>query len=693
MPRKFILLFFVAFYPLFIFGQTPPIQLKFEDGRINASFSINNRQRTFTLDAIVPSTVKGTAQILSADSTGIVTKKEIRYFDYSCFITSKVTKTAYGLQWDVYITGKDSDWTAPIETSLQWDEPGSLQFWTTWSDNHLNPGNDDWQDPFTPAPFQDLKLMYGGESHLSHNAFVIPIAATFFKDENLGLSFIEALDDTILDLGMHTTSNGLIAYRHNNYRIGSRHTIHIRHQLVFHEADWRSGMAWLKNNYPNYFVPEEPEINNIAGGGAYSSYEGDLDTAKYRQMGFSLNWKASLDFPYMGLFIPPVKNVDEKWLKYKQAGVTIGDGYATISRLNHYAQHLNKMGFHTVGYFNVAEFGNGIIYPYKSAKNIGEEWENPNSFLYQKLKKAMLKPAGELPDWDERPLYSNWEDCIVVDPADSVYHSILLEQAKLYIQKVPASAGICIDRLDWMRFYNSNGNDSISMVGQQKTRSMLLSWFGIIAPIAQMMHAAHKVILCNPLCRRIDLLQHIDGIYDEFGYLPRSLNLCAQMAFFKPIIAWTYSKENLQPDPDAYFQHHLYMGAFLTIPYPGNDHCITPDTSSERYYTDYGMLFTAIKGREWVLAPHVVQVDDNTARANVFKANGKLIIPVVFGGKARSIPVTLRLPYAALGKKKLVIKVLHPGENTWKVLTTTKFADKINLKVPMERGCALVAIN
>ena len=86
-------------------------------------------------------------------------------------------------------------------------------------------------------------------------------------------------------------------------------------------------------------------------------------------------------------------------------------------------------------------------------------------------------------------------------------------------------------------------------------------------------------------------MSQIDGIYDEFGYLPASLNLCAQMAFMKTLIAWTVSKENFKPNPDAYFQQHLYLGAFLTIPFPGNDHCINPDQAAEKYYLDYGPLF------------------------------------------------------------------------------------------------------
>ena len=116
---------------------------------------------------------------------------------------------------------------------------------------------------------------------------------------------MQSLEDTILNLEMRTTSEGLIAFRHINHRISKQNSIHISHRILLHGADWRAGLSWVIKNYPDYFYPKEPMANQIAGGGAYSSYEGPLDTAKFREMGFGLNWKASLDFPYMGLFIPP----------------------------------------------------------------------------------------------------------------------------------------------------------------------------------------------------------------------------------------------------------------------------------------------------------------------------------------------------------------------------------------------------
>ncbi len=687
------ILFCLLLMSTLVAAQNAPLSLEYREGKIKGSISSNNSGRYFFLETVMPQTkIIGTPQVLLNDSNSIITKQTIRYFDNECIVINSVTKKKFGLQWDIEIRGNGSPWTVPVETVLQWDKNDSTQFWTTWPNNQEKPFAPEWQDPFETSPLQNLSLLYGGESHWSANAFSLPIATSFIKENNLGLSFVQSLEDTILGLEMRTSAAGSIAYRHINHRISTENTIHIRHSIVLHEADWRAGMQWMFENHTAYFLPSQPLAHTIAGGGAYSSYEGELDTAMYKSMSFSVNWKASLDFPYMGMFIPPVKNDTETWVKYKQRGITIGDGLASIKRLNSYSGHFNKMGFYTLSYFNVTEFGNAIEYPYKRVESRDENlWKNANDFLYNKLSTGILRPPAIMPDWDERPIFSNWENCVAMDPGDSTYQSFLLEQAKLHLEKIPASSGICIDRMDWLRYYNGYGDDGVSFVQQNKTRSLLLSWNDLMAKLGPLMHQNGKVIFCNPIYRRMDLMKEMDGFYDEYGNFPHSLNLCAQMAMFKPIIAWTTGKADFKPDPDAYFQHHLYMGAFLTVPFPGNDHTINPDSSIEKFYLDYGPMFNAIKGRHWILAPHLITVKDRNARANIFKVNDKVLIPVVHG-KGSAAKLIVRLPYNLLGKETILVKVLYPGRSEWKKIAAKKYKEEMELDISLLKGCALISL-
>jgi hypothetical protein len=76
--------------------------------------------------------------------------------------------------------------------------------------------------------------------------------------------------------------------------------------LVPHEASWRGGLRFLTSRYPQFFEAPNPRAHRIAGCGAYSICEAPLMVAKFKKMAFGFNWKLSDDFPYMGMFIPPV---------------------------------------------------------------------------------------------------------------------------------------------------------------------------------------------------------------------------------------------------------------------------------------------------------------------------------------------------------------------------------------------------
>jgi hypothetical protein len=673
-------------------AQQFPLYINYANGRITAGLNNADSNHRFTLAAVLPVTKPGKdAVIISADENKIITRHQISYFTNECEIINTVTRTAYGLQWDIAITGGEKEWSVPIETALTWEKNEDMQFWTTWAGPDINETDPfKWQHPFEPAPFRDLDLVYGGKNHLALQTFVIPVASAIFRKTNTAVSFSQSLSDTITDLHMRTSAAGTVSYIQHNRRISNKKTIHIRHRLVVHQADWRAAMKWMVDNNRPYFFPESPMANELAGCGAYSAWEGELDTAKYKKMGLGFNWKASFDFPYMGMFIPPVGSDTVQWQKFSFDGK---GPLTSIQNLRNYSARFRKMGFHTLSYFNVTEFGNHISYPYRNDTATKDSiWKNANDFVYRNLRSGMLRPAELLPEWDDRPIYSNWEDCIAMDPGDSVYQAFLLQQAQLHIQKIPASSGICIDRPDWLRHYNSAGDDGISMVNDNKVRSLLFSWKAIMEKIGPMMHANNKVIFCNPLYRRIDLMQHIDGFYDEYGQYPACLNLTTQLGMFKPVVAWTVNAADFLPNPDACFQRHLYMGAFLTVPFPGNDHTINPDPVIEKYYLDYGPLLSAIKGREWVLVPDIISVQENLAKANIFRVKEKFIIPVIHGGDNEFVKLVLQIPASLQNKSQLTVKTLYPGEEKWSLAGRKNYEARMVITVKLKRGCALVSL-
>ena len=153
------------------------------------------------------------------------------------------------------------------------------------------------------------------------------------------------------------------------------------------------------------------------------------------------------------------------------------------------------------------------------------------------------------------------------------------------------------------------------------------------------------------------------------------------------MIAWTPDAATLRPDPDAYVQRHLYLGAFMTAPLATNDHTITPTPELERLYLDYGPLFDAIRARRWILQPRVVE-SPAPAKANVFQTPRGYTVVVCFAGTDATVPVTLR----GLNLDGATAECITPHQGHWSSLGVSNNGGDTTLQVPTSRGCGVVRI-
>jgi hypothetical protein len=241
--------------------------------------------------------------------------------------------------------------------------------------------------------------------------------------------------------------------------------------------------------------------------------------------------------------------------------------------------------------------------------------------------------------------------------------------------------------MDWIRFYNEDRDDGVSWFAGRASRSLVISWNKLFARLTPIMHDAGKVVYCNDHVRRIDVLLHADGIFDEFDNVGPALDLNAFLAMRRPIIGWTSSEDDLKPDPDAYFQRNLHLGAYMMAPYPGNDHSVRPGEWVEKQYLDYGPLLDLMRGKKWVLAPHAVEVAGG-AKANLFQVPGGYVVPVTFGGDKQEAVVTIR----GVNARIAAAEVFHPGSAQGSPLHFASTENQISLTVPLLRGCAMVRL-
>ncbi|MDO8586674.1 MAG: hypothetical protein Q7T82_06495 [Armatimonadota bacterium] len=620
-----------------------------------------------------------------------------------CLLTERFTPAKTSIRWELRIRGKGPPWTAPIITQLDWPVTNRALFWTAWDDPTLSDFG--WRDPLTAMPFARRSMWIGAPpigpdpqtacNYTGGDAVSIPIASILIPSCDAGLSLVLSPEDVYLDTAFNTGAEGRIVFARINHRISSARPVKFSADIVAHEADWRAALGWMVSRYPRYFNPPNPRADEVAGCAAYSACEGDLDVAKLRKMAFRVNWKASYDFPYCGMFIPPVKNDYEKWPRFDadSSGTATGARTETsIAQLSAYSRRLRETGFHVLSFFNVTEMGlelKGTAAPDLKPDD-PELWRNPRQFVFSRLGDAIVEnEAGRQ--------CASWGDQIVMDAGVASYRDLLLDQAKRHITKLPASSGICIDRMDWLRACNAKADDAVSWRGGKPVRALTESWKSLMSRLGPLMHAQGKVVFANALLKRIDLMREIDGVYHEYGHLGTCLNGTAFLCVRKPALAWTPcvgSETDLTPDADSYFQRHLYMGVYPTAPFPGNDHAILPSEWADKWYLDYGPLLNLMRGKKWVLEPHAIEVEGNAAKANLFQVFGGYVAPITFGGKARRVYVIIRKPSAlATWPKRTVVQAIHPGSNRPVAVSAAVKGNLLRLTVPLRRGCAMVYIS
>jgi hypothetical protein len=636
-------------------------------------------------------------------------------------VVDRFTPESSSIRWDVEIEGGKDPWSTGIGTMLVFSDTAGSRFWTSWGNpNHVSPTDwgthpDIWHNPFETRPFRNMHLIYGG--HFGKGAgYSVPVFSVMYPGERTGIGVAMSPGDPLLDVHMLTTSGGEVTQRRNFNRLEAGKIVKFSMNIFLHEPDWRAVMAFMAGKYPAFFYPAAGNALEVCGLGAYSSYEGEIDAGKYRNMGGIINWKASFDFSYMGMFIPPVPSDTTPWKRFDATSggdpVPGKNTYTTIAQMARYATRMKALGFATLNYFNItefggfSEFGKSVAYPNPHCAGAEDVWTNPSAFLYDNFPDAILFGVVDDIGWHKRSAeqlmamkvtflehpFWTWGGAIITDVGDPAYARFLLNQARLHVEKFPDAQGIAIDRFDWLNEYNWHADDGKTWLGGRPVRALLNSYREFIPRLARIMHDGGKVIFCNPHMNRLDLMEWIDGVYNEFGQIGHDLNLSAFLTPDKPLICWTPDKGTVLKSPDEFFQRHLLMGAFPTAPYPGNDHTIEPDPEVERYYLDYGHMFTMMHGRSWVLMPNVAEVAREGALCNMFRGGKRILVPVVMG---TADTVTLRLRHCGeLGLfPSLQVETWYPGKDKPVKGRATVQGDELIMNVPLERGCAFLVFS
>jgi hypothetical protein len=632
----------------------------------------------FTVRAAAAECVPNNLQVRSLDGGAVEIVRGLEGPQgQTCQVTERFAPTTNGVRWTVAVEAEGEPWTTPITLGAVFDESAGMQFWRAGIGSEAKAG---WPDPLKLIPLAAGKWIYGRGEGTS-----LPLASVFRSGKDAGLSLVCSPADLLLVLDLQAFTNG-ISFIHSQHRLGQGRRISFTVDLVAHAADWRGGLDWMTRQYPKFFDPPLPAVDAMAGCGAYSAFDEIPDAAKMKKMSFRMNWWAYFDWPYLGMNLPPMARNDEPWVccdPYK-TGVR---REMTFDKLNDYARRMKAAGFFPLNYFTTTEFGTFMKGPEGMQTNLPEAelWKDCTSFAYLKIKDGMLlnKQGG--------PVDNGWKNGGAMDAGGPNYRAFLIEQAHRQVERLPEFSGVCIDRLDWLNQVNSRGDDGVSWYNNKPGRLVRIGWLNMMAEMAGIFHQSNKVIFANPCTSyRVEVAQYLDGIYDEFGHDGWRLNASALLCVRKPLMAWTPSKTTLGTNADAFFQRHLYMGAYPTVPYPKNNHTINPDPWAETQYMDYGPLLDAMRGKKWVLTPHCIEVVAGAAKANLFQVPGGWVIPVGFADGSKSVKILIRnVPGIST---KLKMDALHPGVEKPQPVSAKLNGDALELEVPVHRGGAMVRL-
>jgi hypothetical protein len=631
--------------------------------------------------------------------------------------TPKPKKSGTG--WE--IGEGDLPWSLPISCTLGISPKPTTRFWSAWdapadTENKI-------ENPLRTSALVPKVYTYGAARFmmnqkfspwyswvhrpLKENFFSIPIV-TFIEPGTGGLSLMVSPEQTLLDMELAIEPDGTATFLFYRHRISKETPVKLTLFLKSHEDDWRPGIGWMREKFNEYFDPENPAVVELSGTASYSGYDGKLDVETLKSMDYAFNWRASFDWPYYGMFLPPVGK-NEEWTPFLgQWECTKPRKPVTMAKMDDYSRRMNEMGFKVLDYFCVTEFGTSVKHPPAPAPANDKrdvwnqlDWRDGNEFLFNRLAGAIYRVPSQLPldgvKWPHpgwvktKPggCFYSWEESVVVDCGEPVFRDFLLDQLRRHIENLSHSSGICIDRMDWLRLYNLDRDDGVSWYDGKPARSFVWSWNHLMDRMGPLMHGAGKVIFVSPITKRLEIMRHVDGFLAETDDDNGGMNGLAVLGMNKPTVLW---RGNPAPkgQEDDFMQRRLHLGIYPMCPYPANDHGLKWDPAENRQpWVDYGAMMAAMKGKKWVLEPHCVEIADNIAQANLFETLEGWVVPVTFG-KVPQVRVLLRnVPFLS---GKLKVEVLHPGVKKTMTVQALRNGDVLEIDTPLHRGCAMLKI-
>ena len=492
----------------------------------------------------------------------------------------------------------------------------------------------------------------------------VPAAVLAFATANSGVGIMQALDDSLFGVTTDVTPHSATLTRYYN-REGEGRTVSLGVFLVpLLGVDWRPLFLWARGALPRFFLSStllaaatappppsqvatkplpHPHAHSLAttpprpvpavvrtGLGLYSCANiEDMNVTAIQEAGATHNWDARFEWPYIGMYLPPIVPPDASWTSNLGSGEEpdCGTGWrhgqlVNTSFIARAYANAGAQGITTLTYFNLVEYGENFVCPLPPpiTPNPQNDWRNSSQFAADHF---------PLAPWPGCP-GTGWQGGVDLNPADPAFAAFLVAQAQLHVTALGSDfRGFAIDRFDhtsqWYMNAPASVDDGLAWCGVPCT--LLLTGFSAaLARVAAVVYSAPGALMTGNFvgAQRVDVLQHIDGIMEEDYEAHAQLVMTSGLATtgMAPCMIWTYSASevaNFLPNADAYFAQHVLLRAAPFAPVRGNDHSIQPAQDPtgavQALYAAWAPMFVAYAGGCWWLTSQPVRAE--AAQGNI----------------------------------------------------------------------------
>ncbi len=512
----------------------------------------------------------------------------------------------------------------------------------------------------------------------------VPLVSFFRPEQDRHLSFTVPPDvpNVLVHFSNSTGQESPFIYNSLSYQphelpcfavtyhyLGLRDSAATNVKLVLNSGpgQYRSSLAWLRDNYSPWFLPTDEAVFGHAGfyGVSWPLEQGvsDAEVKKelrwQREMGLSLA-QTHANFPCYGCYV----SADSVWqcIPHPRQNTELSvEAVRRLIRLN------SELGVSVFPYFNVVD---------------GQREYAEAKFPDQIVRDAL---GDRVMEYGESYLMN-------ADP-ELAFGKHLLSQAAAYLDTFDQAAGIYLDNSGKNYQVDFGHDDGVTMIGNRPAYAMQIAFQRILPHLDTLVHNRGKLII-GYSAENLEALKGLD-VLDMSKSSQGKMPMAEASRFFlldeRPsILEDSHQLEHLE----FYYQYCLWLGAQPMV----------PDTEFEAdnftVFSRYAPYLKSLVRRRWVLEPNALVLPErDDLVGNIFELHGGdfMLVLASLGrsmfepeGGSGKLCVEYNLPRDAAVNRLVVHDLASPADS---LVTAGVIPVSGRIDIPRHRSTTVIIFN